>query len=115
MEKTMQINGMMCNHCKMTVEKALKAVPGVENAEVDLAAKCAKITLNADVADDVLMDAVAKKGFTPVEMGEVSEKQKRGRIRWRRLFGSTRGCISGRFAAGNSTMCRARRGRTVTS
>ena len=62
MEKTMQINGMMCNHCKMTVEKALKAVPGVENAEVDLAAKCAKITLNADVADDVLMDAVAKKG-----------------------------------------------------
>ena len=68
MEKTMQINGMMCNHCKMTVEKALKTVPGVENAEVDLAAKCAKITLNADVADDVLMDAVAKKGFTPMKM-----------------------------------------------
>ena len=45
MEKTMQINGMMCNHCKMTVEKALKAVSGVENVEVDLAAKCAKITL----------------------------------------------------------------------
>ena len=59
MEKTMQISGMMCNHCKMTVEKALKAVPGVENVEVDLAAKC---------ADDVLMDAVAKKGFTPVKM-----------------------------------------------
>ena len=58
-----------CNHCKMTVEKALKAVSGVENVEVDLAAKCAKITLNADVADDVLMDAVAKKGFTPVKMG----------------------------------------------
>ena len=54
---------------RLTVEKALKAVPGVENAEVDLAAKCAKITLNADVADDVLMDAVAKKGFTPVKMG----------------------------------------------
>ena len=51
------------------MEKALKAVSGVENAEVDLAAKCAKITLNADVADDVLMDAVAKKGFTPVKMG----------------------------------------------
>ena len=32
--------GMMCNHCKMTVEKALKAVPGVENAELKaLAAK----------------------------------------------------------------------------
>ena len=69
MEKTMQINGMMCNLCKMTVEKAIKAVTGVKNVEVDLAAKCAKITLNADVADDVLMDAVAKKGFTPVKMG----------------------------------------------
>lgn len=34
MEKTMQINGMMCNHCKMTVEKAIKAVPGVENVEL---------------------------------------------------------------------------------
>ena len=34
MEKTMQINGMMCNHCKMTVEKALKAVPGVENGRL---------------------------------------------------------------------------------
>lgn len=72
MEKTMQINGMMCNHCKMTVEKALKAVSGVENVEVDLAAKCAKITLNADVADDVLMDAVAKKGFTPVKWDKSS-------------------------------------------
>lgn len=69
MEKTMQINGMMCNHCTMTVEKALKAVPGVENAEVDLAAKCAKITLNADVADDVLMDAVAKEGLHAGENG----------------------------------------------
>ena len=38
MEKTMQINGMMCNLCKMTVEKALKAVSGVEKVEVDLAA-----------------------------------------------------------------------------
>lgn len=28
MEKTMQINGMMCNHCKMTVEKALKGRAG---------------------------------------------------------------------------------------
>ena len=51
MEKTMQINGMMCNHCKMTVEKALKAVSGGENVEGELAAQRAKITLNADVAD----------------------------------------------------------------
>lgn len=66
MEKTMKINGMMCNHCKMVVEKALKAIPGVESAEADVAGKCAKIVLNAPVEDAVLMEAVSKKGFTPV-------------------------------------------------
>ncbi len=68
MTKTMTINGMMCNHCKMTVEKVLKAIPGVENAEVSLEAKTATITLNQPVEDAVLMDAVAKKGFTPVKI-----------------------------------------------
>ncbi len=68
MEKKMLINGMMCNHCKMTVEKALKAVPGVADAQVDLDAKTATIALDAEVADDVLMAAVKAKDFTPVKM-----------------------------------------------
>lgn len=68
MEKKMLINGMMCNHCKKTVEKALAAVPGVSEAVVDLEAKTATITLTQDVADDVLMAAVKAKDFTPVQM-----------------------------------------------
>ena len=36
MEKTMQINGMMCNHCKQRVEQALKAVPGVTDHREEL-------------------------------------------------------------------------------
>lgn len=68
MEKKMMVNGMMCNHCKMTVEKALKAVEGVENAVVDLESKTATITLSKDVADDVLMAAVKAKDFSPVGM-----------------------------------------------
>ena len=36
MKKIMTVNGMSCNHCKMSVEKALGAVAGVESAVVDL-------------------------------------------------------------------------------
>ncbi len=35
MEKKMLIDGMMCAHCKATVEKALCLVPGVEGCAVD--------------------------------------------------------------------------------
>ncbi len=68
MEKKMLVEGMMCMHCKASVEKALKAVAGVTDAEVDLEAQTAKIVLDADVADDVLMGAVKAKGFEPVKM-----------------------------------------------
>ena len=68
MEKKMLIDGMKCMHCKASVEKALKGVAGVTEAEVDLEAKTARIVLDADVADDVLMAAVKEKGFEPVRM-----------------------------------------------
>ena len=68
MEKKMKIEGMMCNHCRMTVEKALKGVDGVTDAAVNLEEKTATVTLAKDVADQTLMDAVAAKNFTPVAM-----------------------------------------------
>ena len=68
MEKKMIVDGMMCNHCKMTVEKALKSVEGVENAVVNLEEKTATIQLSADVTDQTLMNAVAAKNFKPVRM-----------------------------------------------
>ncbi|MDY4140297.1 MAG: heavy metal-associated domain-containing protein [Eubacteriales bacterium] len=68
MEKKMLIDGMMCAHCKATVEKVLSAVEGVEACVVDLAAKTATITLAHDVPDDTLMEAVRARRFTPVRM-----------------------------------------------
>ena len=68
MEKKMLVEGMKCMHCKASVEKALKDLTGVTDAEVDLEAKTAKIILDTDVADDILMDAVKSKGFEPVKM-----------------------------------------------
>lgn len=68
MEKKILIEGMMCNHCKMSVEKTLSAVPGVTAVTVDLEAKTATVTCAADVTDAALFAAVEKKGFKPVQV-----------------------------------------------
>jgi P-type Cu2+ transporter len=71
MKKTISIDGMMCDHCRMHVEKALAAVDGVSKVEVSLADKKADVTLGKDVADKVLMDAVTGAGYTPVSVKNV--------------------------------------------
>ncbi len=38
-ENKLTVEGMTCNHCKMTVEKAVDALQGVTNVEVDLEGK----------------------------------------------------------------------------
>ncbi len=57
----LKIEGMMCMHCKMSVEKALKGVPGVTSAQVDLAKKQAVVAGLAEQA--IMAKAVADAGF----------------------------------------------------
>lgn len=68
MEKKILIEGMMCNHCKMAVEKVLGAIEGVSAVTVDLEAKTATVACSEAVADSVLFAAIEKKGFKPVEI-----------------------------------------------
>ncbi len=68
MEKKLLVEGMMCNHCKMSVEKVLGMVPGVSSATVDLEAKTATVICDESVSDEALFAAVEKKGFKPVQM-----------------------------------------------
>lgn len=63
MEKKLNVEGMMCMHCKASVEKVLSAVPGVTAVAVDLEAKTAVVTCEANVMDADLVAAVEKKGF----------------------------------------------------
>ena len=63
MEKKLNVEGMMCMHCKASVEKVLGAVPGVTAVTVDLEAKSAVVTCDANVLDADLIAAVEKKGF----------------------------------------------------
>ena len=63
MTKTMKIEGMMCGHCEARVKKALEALPEVTEAEVSHEAGTAVVTLNAEVADDVLKAAVEAQDY----------------------------------------------------
>ena len=63
MEKKLNVDGMMCMHCKASVEKVLSAVPGVSAVVVDLEAKSAVVICEASVLDADLIAAVEKKGF----------------------------------------------------
>lgn len=63
MKKTLKIEGMMCGHCEMHTKKALEALDGVTKAEVNHKTGTAVVTLNKDVSDDVLKQAVAEQGY----------------------------------------------------
>lgn len=66
MNKTMKIEGMTCGHCTASVEKALRAVPGVTDVKVDLASKSAAVTAADSVTDAALSSAVDEIGFDVV-------------------------------------------------
>ncbi|MBR2264168.1 MAG: heavy metal translocating P-type ATPase [Firmicutes bacterium] len=63
MEKTLQVEGMMCVHCEARVKKALEAIEGVESAVASHEAGTAVVTLSKDVADDVLKKAVEDQDY----------------------------------------------------
>ncbi len=68
MKKTIYIEGMSCNHCKMRVEKALGELDAVTQVSVDLENKCAAVELSADVTDAVLTETVDDAGYDVVKI-----------------------------------------------
>ena len=68
MKKTLKIEGMMCGHCEMHTKKALEAIDGVTEALVSHQTGTAVVTLEKNVSDDVLMQAVADQGYQVTEI-----------------------------------------------
>ena len=64
MTKTIYIEGMQCNHCKMTVEKALGAIDGVTKVEVDLEGKSVMIESMQEIKDNKIKEVIEEAGFT---------------------------------------------------
>ncbi len=63
--QTFRVQGMTCAHCQAAVTKALRGVPGVASAEVDLAKAQAKVGYDpAKVSVGQLTKAVEEAGYT---------------------------------------------------
>jgi len=68
MKKTIYIDGMSCNHCKMRVENTLKEMQGITEAVVNLDSKLAEVELTSDVDNAVITEAIDDIGFDVVKI-----------------------------------------------
>jgi copper chaperone CopZ len=59
---TFKVKGMTCASCAGRVEKALKSVPGVASASINLATEKASVLVAPEVAPGALYAAVEKAG-----------------------------------------------------
>lgn len=66
--KKVLIEGMQCNHCKMSVEKALKAIENVEEVEVSLENKEATIKSEVEIDNEKIRKAIEEAGFEVKEI-----------------------------------------------
>lgn len=66
--KTISIDGMQCNHCKMTVEKVLGTIEGVTKVEVNLENKNAVIETNKEISDEIIKSVIMDAGFSVIEI-----------------------------------------------
>ena len=63
--KTIKVDGMTCNHCKMNVENNLKKLPFIENATVNLADK--SVLLEGEKIEiEKAKEIISSLGYTPV-------------------------------------------------
>lgn len=60
-----KVPDMSCGHCTATVASALEAVAGVDEAQVSLEKKIAKVFIEQGVVESTLYDAVREAGYTP--------------------------------------------------
>jgi len=66
--KKIKIEGMSCNHCKMTVEKVLKEISGVRKAEVDLGKKEAILEADKEIDERKIKEVIEEEGFKVKEI-----------------------------------------------
>jgi copper chaperone len=57
----LKVSGMTCGHCVLAVTKAVKAVPAVEDALVDLAHGEVTVTGGPDMA--AVKEAITEEGY----------------------------------------------------
>ncbi len=64
-EEFLAIKGMSCGHCQARVEQALREVPGVSKAEVDLPIGLARVSFDPErTGRAALVRAVERVGYS---------------------------------------------------
>lgn len=69
--KLIEVEGLHCENCKNSVEKAINALEGAA-AKVNLKEQTAEVVLEKNVADEVLKAAVEKAGFHVLAIRELA-------------------------------------------
>ena len=67
-KKIISIEGMSCNHCKMSVKKALNSLEGVAKVEVSLENKNAIIESSINVENSKIEEVITEAGFEVKEI-----------------------------------------------
>jgi copper chaperone len=64
MEKTLNVQGMSCGHCKQSVEGALQKLDGVSAADVNLEAGTVVVSYDeVNVTIDTMVEAIEDQGY----------------------------------------------------
>lgn len=71
-KKVVTIEGMHCNHCKKWVEESINEIDGA-SAVVDLAKKQAIVSMEKEISDQAIGNAVVKAGYKVVKIEKIEK------------------------------------------
>ena len=66
MASTIKVKGMSCQHCVMSVTKALGQLEGIKNVEVDLAKGEVRFDNSKGVTSNLIEKAISDAGYEVV-------------------------------------------------
>ena len=88
---SIDIEGMHCSSCALLIEKSLKKVPGVQQANVNFSSAQAMVKVDGDIAESAIIKAVEAAWYTWViqdekhKVDETAKRKKETKYRWRRF------------------------------
>ena len=65
LKKTIDVEGMTCEHCVNNIVKALEHVDGVAIAAASVEKQSAQAALEHEISDEVLKEAIRQAGYNP--------------------------------------------------
>lgn len=64
----MSVPDISCDHCKMSIESATQALPGVASSSVDIPSKTVTVSFHAaEVGWDAIVGAIEEQGYEVAE------------------------------------------------